>query len=83
MIQGASSRLRAIALTSVTTIGGLIPLSLSGGPLFAQLGWAVIFGLTGSSVMHVVVQPVAYMAFDSRRKRGQMEKAQAGQQALD
>jgi multidrug efflux pump subunit AcrB len=69
VIQGASSRLRAIVLTSVTTIGGLIPLSLSGGTLFAPFGWAMIFGLAGSSVMTLVVQPVAYMALESRRTR--------------
>jgi len=69
VIQGASTRLRAISLTSVTTIGGLLPLSLAGGTLFASFGWAMIFGLIGSSILTLVVQPVAYMTLEAWRKR--------------
>ncbi len=69
VIQGASTRLRAIALTSITTIGGLLPLSLAGGSLFAPFGWAMIFGLMGSSILTLTVQPVAYMVLETWRDR--------------
>lgn len=69
VVKGASTRLRAITLTSVTTIGGLLPLSLAGGTLFAPFGWAMIFGLAGSSVLTLIVQPVAYMALEKFRGR--------------
>jgi multidrug efflux pump subunit AcrB len=69
VIKGAGTRLRAIVLTSLTTIGGLLPLSLAGGTLFAPFGWAMIFGLAGSSVLTLVVQPVAYMTLESSRLR--------------
>jgi multidrug efflux pump subunit AcrB len=69
VVNGAGTRLRAIVLTSLTTIGGLLPLSLAGGTLFAPFGWAMIFGLAGSSVLTLVVQPVAYMALESWRMR--------------
>ena len=69
VIKGASTRLRAIVLTSLTTIGGLLPLSLAGGTLFAPFCWAMIFGLAGSSVLTLVVQPVAYMTLESSRLR--------------
>ena len=58
MLKGASTRLRAISLTSLTTIGGLLPLSIAGGTLFGPFGWAMIFGLMGSTVLTLIVQPV-------------------------
>jgi len=69
VIKGASTRLRAIVLTSLTTIGGLLPLSLAGGTLFAPFGRAMIFGLAGSSVLPLIVQPVAYMSLEHLRMR--------------
>lgn len=70
VVQGAATRLRAISLTSLTTIGGLLPLSLVGGTLFAPFGWAMIFGLAGSTVLTLIVQPVAYLTLETWRGRG-------------
>lgn len=69
VITGASTRLRAITLTSMTTIGGLLPLSLAGGTLFAPFGWAMIFGLTGSTALTLIVQPIAYLTLERWRRR--------------
>jgi multidrug efflux pump subunit AcrB len=68
VIQGASTRLRAITMTSLTTIGGLLPLSLYGGSTFGAFGYAMIFGLIGSTVLTLVVQPVAYLSLERWRK---------------
>ena len=68
VIQGASTRLRAITMTSLTTIGGLLPLSIYGGATFGPFGFAMIFGLIGSTVLTLVVQPVAYMSLEAWRK---------------
>ena len=66
---GATLRLRAVTLTSVTTVGGLLPLSISGGEFWAPFGYAMIFGLAASPVLTLVVQPAAYLTLD-RRLRG-------------
>jgi multidrug efflux pump subunit AcrB len=67
---GATLRLRAVTLTSVTTVGGLLPLSLTGGEFWAPFGFAMIFGLAASTVLTLVVQPAAYLTLDRRLRRG-------------
>lgn len=44
-------RMRPILLTTLTTIGGLLPLSLFGGALFAPMTNGMIFGLAFSTVL--------------------------------
>jgi len=56
---GASSRLEAIALTSITAILGLIPITLS-DPLWRGLGGAIIAGLTFSGTIMLFFIPVVY-----------------------
>jgi len=46
-------------------------LSLIGGTLFGPFGWAMIFGLAGSSVLTLVVQSVAYMTLETWRGRAE------------
>lgn len=55
----ASSRLEAIALTSVATIMGLIPITLS-DPTWRGLGGAIIAGLTFSGTIMLFFIPVVY-----------------------
>lgn len=55
----ASSRLEPIALTSVTAIVGLIPITLS-DPLWRGLGGAIIAGLTFSGTIMLFFIPVVY-----------------------
>lgn len=57
------NRLRPVILTTVTTIGGLLPLllNLSGGAEFWQpLTGAVVFGLAFSTILTLIVIPVCY-----------------------
>ncbi|MCZ6709472.1 MAG: efflux RND transporter permease subunit, partial [Gammaproteobacteria bacterium] len=67
--QGATTRLRAVTLTSVTTIAGLLPLSISGGDFFGPFGFAMIGGLAASTILTLAVQPAAYLALERRRTR--------------
>ncbi len=63
LIEAGVNRLRPVVLTTVTTIGGLLPLflNISGGAEFWQpLTGAVVFGLGFSSVLTLVVIPVIY-----------------------
>ena len=55
----AASRLEAIALTSVATIIGLIPVTIS-DPIWRGLGGAIIAGLTFSGTIMLFFIPVVY-----------------------
>ncbi|TQF67345.1 efflux RND transporter permease subunit [Pseudoalteromonas luteoviolacea] len=52
------TRLRAILLTTVTTIVGMLPLTSSQSPLWPPLAWAVIGGLITSTLLMLIVLPV-------------------------
>jgi len=54
-------RMRPIILTTLTTIGGLLPLSLFGGALFSPMTNGMIFGLLVSTVLTLFVIPSLYV----------------------
>ncbi len=54
-------RFLPVLLTSVTAIGGLLPLALSGSPLYAPLAWVIIGGLISSTLLSRIVTPVMYL----------------------
>ncbi len=54
------TRFTPIILTTLTTIGGLLPLTLRGSTMWSPLGWAIIGGLLVSTVLTLVVVPVLY-----------------------
>ncbi|NOZ41267.1 MAG: efflux RND transporter permease subunit [Planctomycetes bacterium] len=63
ILESGINRLRPVLLTTVTTIGGLLPLllNISGGAEFWQpLTAAVIFGLAFATILTLVVIPVCY-----------------------
>ncbi|MDR2442910.1 MAG: efflux RND transporter permease subunit [Deltaproteobacteria bacterium] len=71
-------RLRPILMTSLTTILGLVPMSLGygeGGEAEAPLGRAVIGGLTTSTFITLFLVPVCYMLFF--RKADARQRAQS------
>ena len=49
-----------IVLTSLTAIGGLIPLAVEGNPLYSPLAWVLIGGLISSTLLSRIVTPVLY-----------------------
>ncbi|MEL6188437.1 MAG: efflux RND transporter permease subunit [Myxococcota bacterium] len=56
-----AARMRPILLTTATTVGGLLPLSLFGGPLWAPMTNGMIFGLLVSTVLTLFVTPCIYV----------------------
>jgi len=54
-------RFLPILLTSLTAIGGLMPLALQGSPLYAPLAWVIIGGLVSSTLLARLVTPVMYL----------------------
>ena len=60
VIESAQRRIRPILLTTATTVGGLIPLWLGGGPLFEAMAIAILFGLLFATVLTLGFVPVMY-----------------------
>jgi multidrug efflux pump subunit AcrB len=60
IIESAQRRLRPILLTTFTTIGGLFPLWLGGGPMFEPMAIAIIFGLAFATMLTLGVVPILY-----------------------
>ncbi|MEZ5066010.1 MAG: efflux RND transporter permease subunit [bacterium] len=63
IVEAAQRRLRPIVLTTATTVGGLIPLWLGGGPMFAPMAIAILFGLLFATLLTLGVVPVLYAIF--------------------
>ena len=55
------ARMRPTVLTTLTTIGGLLPLSLFGGALWAPMTNGMIFGLIVSTGLTLFVIPSLYV----------------------
>lgn len=67
IIEAGPTRLRAISMTTLTTVLGLLPLSLGigeAGEIQAPLAVSVMYGLMVSTVITLIVVPVMYSIFD-------------------
>ncbi len=53
-------RFLPILLTSVTAIGGLMPLAVQNSPLYSPMAWVIIGGLITSTLIGRLVTPVMY-----------------------
>ena len=63
LVAAGKQRMLPIVLTTATTVGGLLPLALSGGPLWEGLAWLMIFGLLVATVLTLYVVPALYAIF--------------------
>lgn len=73
LLAAGQARLRPIMMTSSTTILALLPLSLGfgeGAELRAPLAYAIIGGLVTSTILTLLVLPVAYDLIDRLRPSG-------------
>ena len=67
LVKSGSVRLRPIMMTTLSTILGMLPLALglgAGAELRASMAVAVICGLITSSLLTLVVVPLAYYMID-------------------
>ena len=72
VLLGGRQRLRAITMTSLTTIFGVLPLVFgvgSGGALYQPLAAAVIGGAISAQVVTFFILPVAYAQLEARTER--------------
>ena len=70
-------RFLPVLLTSVTAIGGLLPLALFGGSLYGPLAIVLIGGLISSTLLSRIVTPAMYLLV----VRGREEKREAAADA--
>ena len=74
VLEAASTRLRPILMTAITTIGGLIPMAFGGGESigidYQPLGQVVVGGLMTSTLLTLVVIPLLYTLVDDLRLAG-------------
>ncbi|UCC74890.1 MAG: efflux RND transporter permease subunit [Gemmatimonadota bacterium] len=63
IIEAAQRRLRPILLTTATTVCGLVPLWLGGGPMWEPMAIAIIFGLLFATLLTLGLVPVLYALF--------------------
>ena len=70
--QSGQVRMLPILLTTLTTIGGLLPLTLSNSVMWSPMGWTIIGGLLVSTLLTLVVVPVLYLLLS--RKNAQTYK---------
>ena len=77
---GAVSRLRPIAMTTITALFGFLPLAIGGGEgseVRAPMAITVIGGLAVSTLLTLFVIPVMYALLDRRSDAHYVERAKA------
>lgn len=70
ILRAAQNRIRPILMTSLSSVLGLVPLTLGFGEsaaLRSPLAIALIAGLTASTIMSLVVIPCVYYIFDRKK----------------
>ncbi len=66
VLNGAETRFLPILLTSMTAIGGMIPLVLEKSPLISPLALVLIGGLISSTLLSRIVTPLLYLLIPPR-----------------
>lgn len=62
-LSAGKRRMRPIFLTSAAAAIGVVPMIISGSPLWGPLGTVICFGLTFSMILTLFVMPVLYWLF--------------------
>ena len=76
--QAGEVRFLPVLLTSVTAIGGLLPLALFGGSLYGPLAIVLIGGLISSTLLSRIVTPAMYLLV----VRGREDKREVAKTAV-
>ena len=79
VIAGGKSRLRPVLMTSLTTILGMVPMSLGlgeGSEIWQPMGIAVVGGLLVSTLLTLFIVPSLYAMLEGRKERKEARKAE-------
>lgn len=78
MVIAAQSRLRPILMTTLTTVLGMLPMALGNGEgaeTWGPLGTTVIWGLSISTLITLILIPAVYCVFATRQEAKKARKA--------
>jgi multidrug efflux pump subunit AcrB len=68
IIEAGKLRFRPVMLTTVSTVGGLLPLAIRGGSLWGPMGNVIIFGLSMATLLTLIIIPVMYEVLERTQK---------------
>lgn len=71
IVDGASSRIKPILITTLTTLLGDIPMAVAtgeGSEIYAPMGQAIVGGLFTSTLITLILIPVLYYITESKRE---------------
>ncbi|MBQ2978661.1 MAG: efflux RND transporter permease subunit [Bacteroidaceae bacterium] len=77
VILGGESRLRPVIMTTLTTILGMMPMAINhgeGSEMWRPMAWAVIGGLTVSTVLTLLLIPTLYCTVAGAEVKGKRKK---------
>ena len=60
ILDASEQRFRPILLTTATTVTGLIPLYIGGGPMWEPMAIAIMVGLVFATILTLAFVPVMY-----------------------
>lgn len=66
LVAAGAMRLRPILLTSLTTVLGT--LTIAGDPVWSGLAWSIIFGLSLSTILTLIIFPAFLVTFSGQTK---------------
>lgn len=69
--EATMSRFDPILLTTITTVFGILPLALR-DTTWGPLGWSIIFGLSFSTILTLIVVPLLYNRYAKRGRYADM-----------
>ena len=67
LLQACETRFTPIILTTLTTICGLLPLTLTNSGLWSPLGWTIIGGMISSTLLTLLIVPILYSWLTKKR----------------
>ena len=70
ILDAASKRLRPIVLTTVTTVGGVLPIALGltgKSAVWSPLATLIVYGLTTATIIMLIVIPCLYWVVEDLR----------------
>lgn len=68
IIEAGPARLQPILITSITTVFGILPISLT-DKFWEGLGMAIVFGMIFSTVLTLIIIPVFYYSMEARGEK--------------
>jgi len=68
--EGVKTRFIPVIATSITTIAGVLPLAMYNED-YSQMAWTLIFGLSASTLLILVLVPVTLAQLENKKIRGE------------